>query len=123
PIDGSYEAELAFKKAVEVAKRNGKETKLQLVHVVDTRAFQNISSFDTAMVEQVTETARKTMDGYVKEAKEAGLENISYSVEYGAPKVIIAKDLPKERSEEHTSELQSRFDLVCRLLLEKKNRI
>src|SRR5699024_12280369 len=25
------------------------------------------------------------------------------------------------RSEEHTSELQSRFDLVCRLLLEKKN--
>src|SRR5699024_12228152 len=28
----------------------------------------------------------------------------------------------KDRSEEHTSELQSRFDLVCRLLLEKKNR-
>src|SRR5699024_12501523 len=28
---------------------------------------------------------------------------------------------PKMRSEEHTSELQSRFDLVCRLLLEKKN--
>src|SRR5699024_11805928 len=28
-----------------------------------------------------------------------------------------------ERSEEHTSELQSRFDLVCRLLLEKKKNI
>src|SRR5207249_6037428 len=27
----------------------------------------------------------------------------------------------ERRSEEHTSELQSRFDLVCRLLLEKKN--
>src|SRR5438067_9983499 len=27
------------------------------------------------------------------------------------------------RSEEHTSELQSRFDLVCRLLLEKKKNI
>src|SRR5207249_5665325 len=27
------------------------------------------------------------------------------------------------RSEEHTSELQSRFDLVCRLLLEKKKAI
>src|SRR5699024_11375891 len=26
----------------------------------------------------------------------------------------------QKRSEEHTSELQSRFDLVCRLLLEKK---
>src|SRR5438874_10659354 len=30
--------------------------------------------------------------------------------------------LPDARSEEHTSELQSRRDLVCRLLLEKKNR-
>src|SRR2546421_8155791 len=28
--------------------------------------------------------------------------------------------LPHQRSEEHTSELQSRSDLVCRLLLEKK---
>src|SRR5699024_11787153 len=27
----------------------------------------------------------------------------------------------RSRSEEHTSELQSRFELVCRLLLEKKN--
>src|SRR5690625_6096027 len=30
--------------------------------------------------------------------------------------------LPTPRSEEHTSELQSRGHLVCRLLLEKKNR-
>src|SRR5438067_5368881 len=28
----------------------------------------------------------------------------------------------RSRSEEHTSELQSRFDLVCRLLLEKKKK-
>src|SRR5699024_12110475 len=28
----------------------------------------------------------------------------------------------QDRSEEHTSELQSRFDLVCRLLLEKKKK-
>src|SRR3712207_8155601 len=31
-------------------------------------------------------------------------------------------DLADERSEEHTSELQSRQYLVCRLLLEKKNK-
>src|SRR5438874_13427013 len=30
---------------------------------------------------------------------------------------------PEERSEEHTSELQSRRDLVCRLLLEKKKQV
>src|SRR5947208_9813218 len=32
-------------------------------------------------------------------------------------------DHPQVRSEEHTSELQSPDHLVCRLLLEKKNRI
>src|SRR5699024_11257550 len=32
------------------------------------------------------------------------------------------ESLLPERSEEHTSELQSRFDLVCRLLLEKKKK-
>src|SRR5207249_6568140 len=32
------------------------------------------------------------------------------------------KQLEAQRSEEHTSELQSRFDLVCRLLLEKKKK-
>src|SRR6267143_6683040 len=30
---------------------------------------------------------------------------------------------PSRRSEEHTSELQSQFHLVCRLLLEKKKKI
>src|SRR5207249_7564873 len=34
----------------------------------------------------------------------------------------VALSSTKSRSEEHTSELQSRFDLVCRLLLEKKNK-
>src|SRR5437660_5452804 len=32
----------------------------------------------------------------------------------------LSRDLPPGRSEEHTSELQSRGHLVCRLLLEKK---
>src|SRR5207249_11901484 len=32
----------------------------------------------------------------------------------------VLREDPIDRSEEHTSELQSRFDLVCRLLLEKK---
>src|SRR5207249_11381723 len=32
----------------------------------------------------------------------------------------ISRSGSVRRSEEHTSELQSRFDLVCRLLLEKK---
>src|SRR2546428_8971010 len=42
-------------------------------------------------------------------------------------RMVIARDLLAQagqipRSEEHTSELQSRSDLVCRLLLEKKKK-
>src|SRR5687768_18239922 len=40
----------------------------------------------------------------------------------GAYSVQPAADGPVHRSEEHTSELQSRLHLVCRLLLEKKKR-
>src|SRR5699024_3143425 len=42
-----------------------------------------------------------------------------------SPEWFIAENvsgLSRARSEEHTSELQSRFDLVCRLLLEKKKK-
>src|SRR5699024_11811051 len=57
------------------------------------------------------------------------------SPSYVCPSILTAPVIPKRtafirwvrppssssnRSEEHTSELQSRFDLVCRLLLEKK---
>src|SRR5699024_11467334 len=48
----------------------------------------------------------------------------SYHFLHGAsePEELVeqAIALGLSRSEEHTSELQSRFDLVCRLLLEKK---
>src|SRR5699024_12325897 len=43
-------------------------------------------------------------------------DDYSICVDYGWQKFRQGND----RSEEHTSELQSRFDLVCRLLLEKK---
>src|SRR2546422_5014337 len=35
---------------------------------------------------------------------------------------LVFRTLSQERSEEHTSELQSRLHLVCRLLLEKKKK-
>src|SRR3712207_7718980 len=40
-----------------------------------------------------------------------------YNIDFEGPKAFFT---PKFRSEEHTSELQSRQYLVCRLLLEKK---
>src|SRR2546425_6889152 len=40
----------------------------------------------------------------------------------GADDALLVRRPPEGRSEEHTSELQSLAYLVCRLLLEKKNR-
>src|SRR6478672_13970028 len=40
-----------------------------------------------------------------------------------SPRPSASRWAPASRSEEHTSELQSRSDLVCRLLLEQKKKI
>src|SRR5688572_32460363 len=42
---------------------------------------------------------------------------------FNADKMAPVKPGAESRSEEHTSELQSQSNLVCRLLLEKKNKM
>src|SRR5438094_6494413 len=46
------------------------------------------------------------------------LDGVDHRLAEGVPHLVV----PRGRSEEHTSELQSPYDLVCRLLLEKKTR-
>src|SRR5699024_8950299 len=55
------------------------------------------------------------MDNLVKGAAGQAVQNMNLM--FGLPE---DEGLRMARSEEHTSELQSRFDLVCRLLLEQK---
>src|SRR5438874_9420709 len=50
---------------------------------------------------------------------------VTVDVSHSGCMAVVGADLPlhrRVRSEEHTSELQSRRDLVCRLLLEKKKK-
>ncbi|WP_429970681.1 universal stress protein [Fructilactobacillus sp. Tb1] len=115
PVDGSYGAELAFKKAVAVAKRN--KAYLHIVHVIDTRTFQDISSFDTSIVSEVTEKTKNTLEKYVAEAQASGLENVDYSIEYGAPKTIIAKELPEQLGTDLIMIGATGLNAVARLLV------
>src|SRR3712207_7588670 len=50
----------------------------------------------------------------------SGLKKVSAGVIASPACALICRALATRRSEEHTSELQSRQYLVCRLLLEKK---
>lgn len=96
PVDGSKEAEAALGKAIQVTIRNGEDANLHILHVIDTRAFQNVTDFKTTMVEQVAETAKKTLDAYLQQAKDAGVQNVDYTIEYGSPKDIIAHQAPEK---------------------------
>src|SRR2546430_10464532 len=65
-------------------------------------------------VKQALENLRKAYD-------EAAKSN-TVMVHYIDAEPPTTPDSPLERSEEHTSELQSQSNLVCRLLLEKKKK-
>lgn len=95
-VDGSKEADMAFDKAVAVAKRN--DATLEILHVIDTRAFQNVSSFDSAMVEQVSQDAKTKMEEYYHKALDAGVKETHFQIEFGSPKSIIAHDYPKKHN-------------------------
>jgi len=94
-VDGSNEAELAFQKAVSIAKRN--EASLLLVHVIDTRAFQDVNSFDSMLADQATELAKQSLSDYSENAKNSGVEQVETVIEYGSPKLIVAKQIPQDK--------------------------
>lgn len=93
-VDGSKEADAAFQQAVAIAQKNG--ATLEILHVIDTRSFQNVSSFDSAMVEQVSNDAKKKMQEYYDRAIKAGVKQVHFSIEFGSPKTIIGHDFPEQ---------------------------
>src|SRR5438309_4960772 len=75
-------------------------------------------------------TIRKNLKNYNQERKVIIPDSFHFFARQNRRKewnVILCMDqsgsMADSRSEEHTSELQSQFHLVCRLLLEKKKKI
>src|SRR5438034_7154058 len=66
-------------------------------------------------------TLFRSLKGSVGRAHPSGWEHVTRHSD-PALQPIAEKVARAERSEEHTSELQSHSDLVCRLLLEKKKK-
>lgn len=95
-VDGSQEAEKAFRKAVEVAKRNN--ASLVLAHVIDTRAYQSFSTFDGSIADNAREEAKNILEEYKEYAKKEELSEVEVVLEFGSPKVIIAKQIPESEN-------------------------
>ncbi|MDN4493680.1 universal stress protein [Ureibacillus aquaedulcis] len=91
-VDGSKEAEYAFKKSIDIAKRNP-ESRLNLVNVIDTRSFAAIEAYDRSIAERAQSFSEELLNGYKKQAEDAGLANVNTIIEYGSPKTIITKEL------------------------------
>lgn len=90
-IDGSEAAEKAFNKALVIAKRN--DARIILAHVIDVRTFASAGAYDRTLSERAENYGKDLLDKYTDEAKKAGLTDILTTLEYGSPKVKIAKDL------------------------------
>src|SRR5205807_3517419 len=67
-------------------------------------------------------TAGKPCSGFTPRSKSAAGENSARSGATAADTCFATPTKITKRSEEHTSELQSPCNLVCRLLLEKKKK-
>ncbi|WP_461180693.1 universal stress protein [Virgibacillus kimchii] len=90
-VDGSEASEKAFKQSLDIAKQNN--ARLILTHVVDSRTFATAEAYDRTLAERAEEYAKELLDSYVDNAKEAGVTDLVRVVEYGSPKVKIAKDI------------------------------
>src|SRR5699024_12422245 len=90
------------------------------LHSFPTRRSSDLSTFSSSSVE---------ISLFAPEASTTATPSFIVTIFAGKPTHIAVPPFSsiyniycKYRSEEHTSELQSRFDLVCRLLLEKNKK-
>ncbi|CAM3965102.1 universal stress protein [Mesobacillus thioparans] len=93
-VDGSKEAAWAFKKAIEIAKRN--DARLVMTHIIDLRTFATVEAYDRTISERANQFATELMESYKQQAIDAGVADVSYEIDYGSPKVKIAKDVAKK---------------------------
>ncbi|WP_077621218.1 universal stress protein [Sediminibacillus massiliensis] len=93
-VDGSKTAELAFNKAVDIAKRN--DAQLILAHVIDHRTFATAEAYDRTLAERAENYARELLADYQLKAEQAGVTKIKSDIEYGSPKMKIAKEISRK---------------------------
>lgn len=93
-VDGSEASEKAFKKSLNIVKNN--QARLIIAHVVDSRTFATAEAYDRTLAERADEYATDLLNGYVDNAKAVGVDDLIKCIDYGSPKVKIARDIAKK---------------------------
>src|SRR2546429_9967709 len=138
PLEKQLQHSLKLAVASFDAKTNGEATR---IHLLDTPGYPDflgqslpaLAAVETAAIVINAQNGIEMMTGrFMQWAAKRGLDRLVIVNKIDADNVdpedlleriqqTFGKEcLPLNRSEEHTSELQSRLHLVCRLLLEKK---
>src|SRR5699024_11226767 len=98
-------------------------THISILSLHDALPIYQIMHFNAILSEpkvlrQELRQELKTIKKNYSTPRLTAIETDVQELKYDSTVTVADEDVA--RSEEHTSELQSRFDLVCRLLLEKK---
>src|SRR5690606_11532499 len=109
-FDRLFDAQMSYDRAVIAVEQGLADLKKELLDGARTLSIN-------------TEAGRKNRSAVldqIQAIKDLRQARIDHGMALDEANKLYVKDI--ERSEEHTSELQSRENLVCRLLLEKKNK-
>lgn len=116
--DGSEQANLALEKAIAVAKRNN--ARVVVAHIMENKLYGGTMSFSTFtpdLLQAQTEQAQILLDSCVEKAKKLGYEQVETVLEFGSPKVLMAKDLPERFKTDLIMVGQSGLNAVERLVM------
>src|SRR5690606_29693406 len=113
-----------------ISSMNRQQTEFMKIsqQIASGKRIVNISDDPQAMTQAINISQSQAVTNQFREAR-VGVRNALSQEEsvlnsvndmYSRAKTLLVQASSDTRSEEHTSELQSRENLVCRLLLEKK---
>lgn len=116
--DGSEQANLAFEKAIAVAKRN--DARVVVAHIMENKLYGGTMSFSTFtpdLLQAQAEQAQILLDSCVEKAKKLDYDHVETVLEFGSPKVLMAKDLPERFKTDLIMVGQSGLNAVERLVM------
>lgn len=97
-VDGSKDSDKAFKKSLDIVKRN--EARLILTHVVNARTYATIPEYEKVILNDAKEQGQEILDDYENKARDAGVTDIKVVIKVGVPKSVLTKEvIPEEKAD------------------------